>query len=185
MTCSHRSCVPNARRPRMCVTVFASQPSVSMETETTQRMAPPSCPGLPTVFMTSRSSSWSEMLSPACASPAAFDYLPPKALNLVGRHRSEVIVKCITSFELLAVDRAAYSVAATGCRWPRRNYGTVCVGHSADVVVPSAFFRWNPDTKVIDQLRDCGVLANNDEAGWRFGCQRLLPEHQMSFRNGR
>ena len=49
--------MPKARMPRTCVTVFASQPSVSMETETTQRMEPPSWPYLPTVFMTSRSSS--------------------------------------------------------------------------------------------------------------------------------
>ena len=38
MTCSHSSWVPKARTPRTWVTVLASQPSVSMETETTQRM---------------------------------------------------------------------------------------------------------------------------------------------------
>src|ERR1700746_1190336 len=41
MTCSHKSCVPKARMPRTWVTVLASHPSVSMETETTQRMEPP------------------------------------------------------------------------------------------------------------------------------------------------
>ena len=55
--------MPKARMPRTCVTVFASQPSVSIDTETTQRVEPPSWPYLPTVFMTSRSSSWSVMLS--------------------------------------------------------------------------------------------------------------------------
>src|SRR5206468_10041421 len=34
-----------------------SQPSVSIETEETQRIFPPNCPYLPTVFMTSRSNS--------------------------------------------------------------------------------------------------------------------------------
>ena len=38
----------------MWVTVFTSHPSVSIETETTQRILSPSWPGLPTVFMTSR-----------------------------------------------------------------------------------------------------------------------------------
>ncbi len=38
----------------MCVTVLASQPSVSMATDTTQRMCSPRRPGLPTVFITSR-----------------------------------------------------------------------------------------------------------------------------------
>ena len=57
MTCSQRSWVPNARTPSTWVTVFASQPSVSIETETTQRVSPPSRPDLPTVFMASRSRS--------------------------------------------------------------------------------------------------------------------------------
>ncbi len=38
MTCSQRSWVPKARTPRTWVTVLASQPSVSIETETTQRI---------------------------------------------------------------------------------------------------------------------------------------------------
>lgn len=56
-TCSHKSCVPNARTPGMCVTVLTSQPLVSIETETTQRTCSPSLPAFPTVFMTSRSRS--------------------------------------------------------------------------------------------------------------------------------
>src|SRR6266481_2429262 len=54
-TCSHSSCVPKARTPRMWVTVCASQPSVSMETLTTHLTCSPSLPALPTVFITSRS----------------------------------------------------------------------------------------------------------------------------------
>ena len=38
----------------MCVTVLASHPSVSIDTETTQRISAPSRPARPTVFMTSR-----------------------------------------------------------------------------------------------------------------------------------
>ena len=47
----------------MCVTVLASHPSVSMETETTQRMSAPSLPARPTVFITSRRMSASVSLS--------------------------------------------------------------------------------------------------------------------------
>ena len=43
-TCSQRSCVPKARTPRMWVTVLASQPSVSIETDTTHGSCSPSCP---------------------------------------------------------------------------------------------------------------------------------------------
>ena len=85
MTCSQRSCVPKARTPRTWVTVLASQPSVSMETETTQRMDPPSRPCLPTVFITSRSSSWSVMFSACAAVAGALDDLAAEALDLVGR----------------------------------------------------------------------------------------------------
>src|SRR3990172_5681067 len=56
-TCSHSNCVPNARTPRICVTVLASQPSVSIDTDTTHFTCSPSLPGLPTVFITSRSRS--------------------------------------------------------------------------------------------------------------------------------
>ena len=47
----------------MWVTVFASQPSVSIATETTQRMCSPSLPVLPIVFIASRRRSASVSLS--------------------------------------------------------------------------------------------------------------------------
>jgi len=69
MTCSQRSWVPKARTPSTWVTVLAYQPSVSMETETTQRTDSPRVPGwvpgLPTVFMTSRSRVASSISLPA------------------------------------------------------------------------------------------------------------------------
>jgi len=56
-TCSQSSRVPKARQPRIWVTVLASQPSVNIDTDTTQRTGPPSLPFCPTVFITSRSTS--------------------------------------------------------------------------------------------------------------------------------
>ena len=61
--------MPNARTPRMWVTVRASQPSVSIDTDTTQRVVPPSRSATPTVFITSRSRSWSDRLSAWRRSP--------------------------------------------------------------------------------------------------------------------
>ena len=56
----------------MWVTVLVSQPSVSIDTETTQRICSPSRPVRPTVFMTSRSNSPSvgSAVSPAPRSRA-------------------------------------------------------------------------------------------------------------------
>ena len=54
--------MPNARPPRMCVTVLASQPSVSIDTETTQRTAA-KLALRPTVFITSRNRSASSIVS--------------------------------------------------------------------------------------------------------------------------
>ena len=89
----------------MWVTVLASQPSVSIETETTQRMLSPRRPGLPTVFMTSRRRSWSLIFSPACASPVRCDEIAPEALDLVRCHGAEVLVERLAGFELFAVDQ--------------------------------------------------------------------------------
>ena len=56
-TCSHSSWLRKARRPRICVTLLASQPSLSMLTLTTQRMPSPGSPATPMVETTLRSSS--------------------------------------------------------------------------------------------------------------------------------
>ena len=105
-TCSHRSCVPKARTPRMWVTVLASQPSVSIDTDTTQRICSPSWPVLPTVFMTSRSSVLRRRSSsPACGVAGALDDLAAEPLDLVRRHLAEVLVERLAGFELRAVDQ--------------------------------------------------------------------------------
>ena len=132
--------------PRTWVTVLASQPSVSIETETTQRMEPPSCPGLPTVFMTSRSNSWSVMFSPARGIAGALDDLAAEALDLVGRHAAEIVVERVAGFELLAVDeqrvRARQRVAVVSSKLRNRARRPF-----SSVVVPSSFLRWKPEMK--------------------------------------
>ena len=65
------------------MTVLASQPSVSMETDTTQRIFPPSRPSLPTVFITSRSSSCTLMSSGGLLVACALAPFPAESLNLI------------------------------------------------------------------------------------------------------
>ena len=56
-TCSHKSWLLNARRPMMCVTVFASHPSESIPTEMTFCICSPGWPIRPTVLTIFRNSS--------------------------------------------------------------------------------------------------------------------------------
>ena len=162
MTCSHRSCVPKARTPSTCVTVLASQPSVSMETETTQRMEPPSRPCLPTVFMTSRSRSWSVMFSPARGIAGALDDLAAEALDLVGRHAAEVVVQRFAGFELLAVDqqrvRAGKRIAVLVEVAEQRQAAVFERCRAVFVLAVEA------GDVVVDQLGGGRVVADDDEA---------------------
>ena len=103
-TCSHKSWVPKARTPSMCVTVLVSHPSVSIETETTHRTCSPSRPSLPTVFMTSRSRSWSVMFSTAFASCRALADVALELFDLGSSHFAEVFFQSVTGFQLLGIN---------------------------------------------------------------------------------
>src|SRR5437764_1309682 len=101
-TCSHSSWLPKARTPRTCVTFWASQPSVSIATETTQRTPSPGCPLRPTVATTRRSSSAAarfvlavEGLGLGLASP------PRQALG-----RADAVVDGLPELEILGVGPA-------------------------------------------------------------------------------
>ncbi len=96
--------MPKARIPRTWVTVLASHPSVSIETLTTQRTCSPSLPGLPTVFMTSRSRSSSVRLSASRPGKRA----RYSDLNSSISRRAillEVRAHRLAGFQLLAVDQ--------------------------------------------------------------------------------
>ncbi len=115
MTCSHSNCVPKARTPSTWVTVLASQPSVSIETETTQRMELAQAPGLADgVHHLAQQVLVGDVVARARVA-GALDDLAAEALDLVGGHGAEVVVQRLAGFELLAVDqqgaRAAERVA--------------------------------------------------------------------------
>jgi hypothetical protein len=96
---------------------------------------------LPTVFITSRSRSWSVMFS-AGADRRAFDHLAPEAFDLVGRHLAEVVVERFAGFELFAVDQSVFGRG-------QRIAVLVEVAEQRErpfsVVVPSSFLRWKPE----------------------------------------
>ena len=138
--------MPKARMPRTWVTVLASQPSVSIETETTQRMEPPSWPGLPTVFMTSRSNSWSVMFSPARTSPVR---------SMISR-RKRSISSAAMPRKLSSSASPASSCSLSISSVLGRGSGLPVVSSKlrnsarrpfSSVVVPSSFLRWKPEMK--------------------------------------
>ena len=173
MTCSQRSWVPKARTPRTWVTVLASQPSVSIETETTQRIGSPSWSGLPTVFMTSRSRSWSVSFAACCGSPVRSTISRRKrsisSAAIARKFSSSASPDSSCSLSISSVfgrgERVAVLVEVAEEReaavLERRRAVLVRRGEAGD--------------EVVDELRDRGVLADDDEAG-RHADAALLPE---------
>ena len=96
--------MPKARTPRTWVTVLASHPSVSIDTLTTHLTCSPSLPGLPTVFMTSRSRSSSVRLVGVAARETGA-VLGLELLDLAGGDLLELGAHPFARFELLAVDQ--------------------------------------------------------------------------------
>ena len=109
----------------MWVTVLASQPSVSIETLTTQRTCSPSGPRLPTVFITSRSSSLSSIFSTS-APGVARAVLRLEGRDLRGRGLLEVVLHPVAGLELRRVDedrarpreRLAVDDVRSSASWP-------------------------------------------------------------------
>jgi hypothetical protein len=166
--------VPKARTPSTWVTVLASQPSVSMETDTTQRMEPPSRPALPTVFMTSRSRSWSVSLSASARLPVrsmisrrkrSISSLAAIVEGLVERPRRTRAARCRS---------AACAGAARGCR-ARRSCGTAPAVPSRAWSVAIVVLAMEARDVVVDQLGGGRVVADHNEAGRHARCP-LLPQ---------
>ena len=87
------------------MTVFASQPSVSIETDTTQRVPPPSLPlAADGVHDLAQEVLVGELLGGLAVAGALHD-LAPELLDLPLRHLSEVVVERLARLELRAVDQ--------------------------------------------------------------------------------
>ena len=104
----------------------------------------------------------------------ALDDLAAEALDLVRGHRAEVVVERIAGFELLGVDeqrvgprqRVAGGLVEVA---EQRQAAVLERGRAVLVLAVEA------GDVVVDQLRDGGVLADDDEAG-RDGDAALLPQ---------
>jgi hypothetical protein len=90
------------------VTAFASQPSVSMEKETTQCTDSPRRPALPSVFMTSRRISLSEMSSPRS--------WPPERATFSHRKRSISSDTSVRKLSSRAPPDSSYSLSIRSVR---------------------------------------------------------------------
>ena len=94
----------------------------------------------------------------------ALDDLAAEALDLVGGHAAEVVVERVAGFELLAVDqqrvRARQRVAGGLVEVAEQREAAVLQRGRAVLVLAM-----KAGDVVVDQLRDRGVLADDDEAG--------------------
>ena len=88
----------------MWVTVLVSQPSVSMETETTQRICSPSRPGRPTVFITSRKQRALAGLALRRSGALACREFALELLDLGAGGFPKSLVERVAGFDLAGVD---------------------------------------------------------------------------------
>ena len=143
----------------MWVTVLASQPSVSMQTDTTQRICSPSLPGLPIVFITSRSRSSSVRSSvdrPGKRSrySALNSSISAAAIFLNSGLIASPDSSCFESTRMVLGRSVHWSCSTLLNRWQ------VAGGDRRHVVG-----QWDlpPRDPVVDQLADVGVVADDDE----------------------
>ena len=154
--------MPKARTPSTWVTVFASQPSVSIETETTQRIVAPRRPSLPTVFMTSRRRSWSLMFVAGPRIARALDDLATEALDLVAGRFPKVLVEILAGLKLFAIDeQGAGRASLLPCSSKLRKSLSRPFSR---LVEPSSFLALVARDEVVDELRRRGVVADHYEA---------------------
>ena len=108
----------------------------------------PKRPGFPTVFMTSRSNSWSAIFSPAQVA-GSLDIA--KTLYLIGGYRTKVVIQGVARLELLAVDEEGVRPRkrVSSCSSKLRNRAR---RPFSSVEVPSSFFRWKPEMKSYTSL---------------------------------
>ena len=89
----------------MCVTVFASQPSVSIDTDTTHRTFPPNWPPLPTVFHHLAQQLGIRDVFSRHPIAVAHDLFLFEPRNFICRVLSEVAVDTFAGFQLSTVDQ--------------------------------------------------------------------------------
>ena len=140
--------------------MLASHPSLSIETETTHRIEPPSRPAFPTVFITSRSRSLVGEMPGLAPVAGALDDLAAEALDLVRGHLAEARVQQLPDSSCsLSMSRVFGRGNGAPPSSKFRNSGSrPCTRTGAPPPCPflspspfpspppSSFPRWNPET---------------------------------------
>ena len=147
----------------MWVTVLVSQPSVSIDTETTQRICSPSRPGRPTVFITSRSNALSLGFALRAAGAFAGRELALELLDLGTGGVAEALVERIAGFDLAGVDQQrarAGKAAALVVIVAEQLEMAGMEGRALALLRIAALEAGDP---LEHQLGDRGVLAHHDE----------------------
>ena len=158
------------------MTVFASQPSVSIDTETTQADGATELSVLAHgVHDLTQQLLIADIFS-CTGIPGALDSLAAEACNLIGRHAAKLVVEGGADFQLLTVNQQR---VRTRERIPR---GFVKIAEEGQATVfqcggPVFVLSVKAGNEIIDQLRDRGVLAHDDEAGWHTNAP-CLPQHE-------
>ena len=96
--------------------------------------------------------------------PGALDDLAAETCNLIGGHAPKLVVESVAGFQLLTVDQQC---VRTSERIPR---GFIEIAEEGQATVfqcggPVFVLSLKTGDEIIDQLRDGGILADDDEAG--------------------
>ena len=113
----------------------------------------------------------------------ALDDFAAKAFNLVGSHATKVVVERIARFELLAIDeqrvRARQRIAGGFVEIAEQCEAPVLQGGGAVFVLAV-----EAGDEIVNELRDRGVLADDDEAGRHLDAL-VLPKLEGLLHSGR
>jgi hypothetical protein len=136
---------------------------VSIDTDTTQRTEPPSCPAFADGVHDLAEQFLVGDVFASVRIAAALHHFATKALDFIGSHTTEVVVERIAGFELLTVNQQGVGpwqwVAGGFIKIPEQRQTSIHQRRCAVGVVAL-----KSGNEVINELRDCGVLADDDEA---------------------
>ena len=145
------------------MTVLVSQPSVSIDTDTTQRICSPSRPGRPTVFITSRSSALS-LVSPCdAAGTFAGGELALELLDLGTGGVPEALVQRVAGFDLAGVDQQRARTGEAGALLVVVAEQLQMAGMKGRALAFLGVAALEAGDPFEHQLGDRGVLAHDDE----------------------
>ena len=167
----------------MWVTVLVSQPSVSIDTETTQRICSPSRPARPTVFITSRSSSLSLVSPWPPPAPSRAGELALELLDLGAGRVAEAFVERIAGFDLAGVDQQRARARQAAAMLVVVAEQLEMAGMEGGALARLGVAALEAGDPFEHQFGDRGVLADDDEHR-RHADPGALPAARTRLRSG-